>query len=75
MTGILDKFYVEHGIHGARIMARSKQLTTYCVADAEIDVAIQMLKDDLDACGKEMKRLAAIDLRRPIFEGWAKDVE
>ena len=23
MTGILGKFYVEHGIHGARVMARS----------------------------------------------------
>ena len=27
MTGILDKFHVEHGIHGAKVMTRSPQLT------------------------------------------------
>jgi hypothetical protein len=27
MTGILDKFHVEHGIHGTRVIARSNQLT------------------------------------------------
>ena len=47
MTGILDKFHVEHGIHGARVMARALQLTGGCITDGEIDTAIQMLKDDL----------------------------
>ena len=70
MTGILDKFYVEHGIHGARVMARSQQLTTGCIADGEIDTAIQMLKDDLDACAKEMKRLVEVNRRGSLFEGW-----
>jgi hypothetical protein len=34
-----------------------------------------MLKDDLDACAREMKRLTAIDRRGALFEGWpsAKD--
>lgn len=40
MTGILDKFVVEHGLHGARVMARTNQLTGDCVADDEIDTAI-----------------------------------
>lgn len=70
MTGILDKFHVEHGIHGARVMARLNQLTGDCVADGEIDAAIQMLKDDLDACAREMKRLVALDRRGSLFEGW-----
>ena len=70
MTGILDKFYVEHGIHGSKLMARSHQLTAGCVADDEIDVAIQMLKDDLDACAKEMKRLVELNRRGSLFEGW-----
>jgi hypothetical protein len=74
MTGILDKFHVEHGIHGTRVLARSNQLTSYCTADDEIDGAIQMLKDDLDACAKEMKRLVKIDARGSMFEGWAADV-
>ena len=73
MTGILDKFYVEHGIHGARVMAHSHQLTSNCLADGEIDTAIQMLKDDLDACAKEMKRLVAVNLRGALFEGWPAD--
>ena len=43
MTGILNKFHVEHGIHGARVMARPDQLTPNCASDDEIDTCIQML--------------------------------
>jgi hypothetical protein len=72
MTGILDKFHVEHGIYGARVMARSHQLTGNCTDDSEIDTAIEMLKDDLDACAKEMKRLVKVN-RASLFEGWPSD--
>ncbi len=70
MTGILDKFHVEHGIHGAKVLARSNQLTSDCSADDEIDAAIQMLKDDLDACAREMKRIVELNRRGALFEGW-----
>ena len=70
MTGILDKFHVEYGSHGARVLARSHQLTGECLADDEIDTAIQMLKDDLDACAREMKRLVELNQRGSLFEGW-----
>ena len=70
MTGILDRFHVEHGIHGARVMARSLQLTGSCLEEREIDEAIEMLKDDLDACAREMKRLAELESRGAFFEGW-----
>ena len=70
MTGILDKFHVEHGTHGAKVMTRSHQLTGDCIADSEIDSAIQMLKDDLDACAREMKRLVDVNRRGSLFEGW-----
>jgi hypothetical protein len=70
MTGILDKFYIEHGTHGARVMSRSQQLTADCNTDEQIDDAIQMLKDDLDACGREMKRRVALSGRGSLFEGW-----
>jgi hypothetical protein len=73
MTGILNKFHVEHGVHGARVMARSNQLTSHCTDDAEIDTAIQMLKDDLDACGREMKRLIEVNARGEVFAGWPSD--
>jgi hypothetical protein len=72
MTGILDKFYVEHGIYGARIMARSLQLTGSFLGDEEIDTAVAMLKDDLDACSKEAKRLLKVN-RASLFEGWPGD--
>jgi hypothetical protein len=75
MTGILDKFHVEHGIHGTRVLARSLQLSSYCQDEADIDTAIQMLKDDLDACGREMKRLADIERRGALFEGWPTGVD
>ena len=70
MTGILNKFHVEHGIHGARVIARAHQLTGDCITDDEIDSAIQMLRDDLDACAREMKRLVAVNRRGSLFEGW-----
>ncbi len=75
MAGILGKFHVEHNAHGVRVSARSHHLTNECSADSEIDAAIQMLKDDLNSCGREMKRLVAIDRRGSLFEGWpsAKD--
>lgn len=74
MTGILDKFHVEHGIHGARVLARSQPLTAYCTDDGDVDGAIQLLKDDLDACAREMKRLIEVNSRGALFEGWAMDV-
>jgi hypothetical protein len=70
MTGVLGKFQVEHGSYCARVTARAHQLTRDCSSDAEIDSAIQMLKDDLDACAREMKRLIALDRRGSLFEGW-----
>ena len=73
MTGILGKFHVEHNIHGARVMARSFQLTSDSTDDDEIDTTIQMLKDDLDACAKEMKRLVKVNRRGSLFEGWPID--
>jgi hypothetical protein len=72
MTGILDKFHVEHGIYGARVMARSPQLTGSCTSDEEIDTVVAMLKDDLDACAKEAKRLLKVN-RASLFEGWPGD--
>lgn len=70
MTGILGKFHVEHDLHGARLIARSQQLTSSCSTEDAIDNAVQMLKDDLDACAREMKRLLVIDRRGSLFEGW-----
>jgi hypothetical protein len=68
MTGILDKFYVEHGPYGAKVMARTSQLTGP-IADDEIEETIQLLKDDLDACAKEITRVVKAN-RASLFEGW-----
>ena len=42
---------------------------------AKSTAPIQMLKDDLDACARAMKRLLEINRRGALFEGWpsAKD--
>lgn len=70
MTGILDKFFVEHGVQGARVMTRSQQLTPPCQSDEEIDATIEQLIDDLEACAREMKRLVKINRSASLFEGW-----
>ena len=75
MTGILNKFYVEHDIHGARLMARSHELVSDCATDDEIDSRIRMLKDDLDTCASELKRFVAMDRRGSLFEGWPPESE
>ena len=72
MSGILDKFHVDHGVHGARVLARSNQLSGYCRSEREIDATIEMLKDDLDACARDMKRLVELNGRGSLFEGWPK---
>jgi hypothetical protein len=72
MAGVLDKFYAEYSIHGARATARTLQLTPGCRSDSEIDTYIQMLKDDLDLCAKDMKRLITLNNRGALFEGWPK---
>jgi len=74
MTGILDKVHVEHGANGFRVLARSQQLTGYCTDAADVDEAIAMLKGDLDACAREMKRLIEVNSRGSMFEGWAAEV-
>ena len=71
MAGILDKFNIEHGPYGAKVMARTPQLTGPIMAN-EIDEMIQTLKDDLDACAKEMKRVSQLN-RASIFEGWSAE--
>lgn len=73
MSGILDKFYVEHGAHGSRVLARSLQLTSYLSDDDNIDTMIDLLKEDLDACAREIKRVARINARSALFEGWGAD--
>jgi len=70
MTGILGKFYVEHGIQGARVMTRSRQLSAGCRSDDEIDTNIELLIDGLEACAREMKRLVKINRGQSLFEGW-----
>jgi hypothetical protein len=73
MAGITGKFQVEHNVHGAKVVARSPQLTTECTEDNEIDTAIRMLKDDLEACASEMKRLVKVNRSGSLFEGWPSD--
>ena len=73
MTGIIEKFHVEHGVHGARVLARSLEVTGYFTEEKAIDAAIALLKDDLDACGREMKRLLERNHRGALFEGWPNE--
>ena len=75
MTGILDKFFVEHAAHGAKVMVRSFQLTANCRSEEEIDAAIDLAIDDLEACRREMKRRVALDHRGSMFEGWVTSAE
>ncbi len=67
MTGKLDKFYIEYGIHGATLNVTSLRLTPGCLADGEIDWYVDALQADLEACRREMKR-RAIKEKDAIFQ-------
>jgi hypothetical protein len=67
MTGKLGKFYVDCGVHGARVMTTSLTLTPNCIAE-EIDTNIELLKADLDACADEMKRQLRAQRATPMFD-------
>jgi hypothetical protein len=75
MTGIIDKFHVEHSVHGARVLSRSLEITGFLTDANAIDAAIALLKDDLDACGREMKRVLELNHRGALFEGWPKGAD
>ena len=63
------------GSNGARVLARTQPLTGSLPRTMrDIDTAIQMLKDDLDACAPRMKRLIEVNSRGALFEGWAADI-
>ena len=64
----LNGTMIEIGNNG--VMTRSLQLTAGCRSDDEIDAAIELLIDDLEACAKEMKRLVKINHSGSLFEGW-----
>lgn len=73
MSGILDKFHVEHGSQGTRLLARSLSLTNFLADEQNIDTVVALLKDDLDACAREMKRLTRLNNRGALFEGWGAE--
>ena len=52
------KFEIEYGIHGASVVAKADRLTVNCLADGEIDFAVDALIADLERCRREMKRRA-----------------
>lgn len=66
------KFEIEYGIHGAAVAASVKRLTVNCLADGEIDFAIDSLVADLERCRSEMKRKAIKEkdaIFRKTFDG------
>lgn len=52
------KFEIEYGIHGAAVVTKVERLTVNCLADGEIDFAVDALIADLERCRREMKRCA-----------------
>ena len=61
-----SKFEIKYGIHGGSIVAKTNRLTVNCLADGEIDFAVDALIADLEKCRREMKR-SAIKKKDAIF--------
>ena len=48
-------------------------MTGFLTDEQNIDTMVELLKDDLDACAREMKRLVRIESRGALFEGWGAE--
>lgn len=54
--------------NGARVTTARDPLTGGCLSDREVDAAVRLLKEDLDAVAKRMKAPIRQQQQRPIFE-------
>ncbi len=69
MAKTVQAFDFQIDIHGARVVAARApdRLCAGCKSDGEIDANIQLLKDDLDAVAKRMRRAIREQTKQPIL--------
>ena len=60
------KFEIKYCIHGGSIFAKANRLTDNCLADGEIDSAVDALIAELEKCRRKMKQ-SAIKEKDAIF--------
>lgn len=64
----LGAFEFEIDIHGARVVAARKSLSSSALSDGELEWQIQALKNDLDALLPKMKQAIREQQAKPILE-------
>lgn len=66
---MVQVFDFEIDVHGARVVVRREPLCPGCLSDGTIDANIQLLKDNLDDVGKQMKAAIRKQAEQSDFTG------
>ena len=67
MVDTVRVFDFQVNMHGARVVSKGNPLCPRCLTDGEIDANIKLLKEDLDAVARRMKKAAARQRKKPFF--------
>ena len=60
-------FDFEIDIYGARVVVRKEPLCLGCMSDGEVDLQINLLKENLDDVAKRMKEAIRKQAKKPQF--------
>ena len=60
-------FDFEIDIYGARVVVRKEPLCLGCMSDGEVDLQINLLKENLDDVAKRMKEAIRKQAKKPLF--------
>src|SRR5690348_15179624 len=67
MANTIRSFDFKIDIHGAFVVPARSLLCPGCLTDSEIDLQIELLKDDLDAVARRMKKAIRKQAKRPLI--------
>jgi hypothetical protein len=66
MAGTVQVFGFEFDFNGAYVVVRREPICNACLSESEVDAQIELLKEDLDAVAKQMKKAIRDHAQRPL---------
>lgn len=66
MAGTVHVFGFEYDFNGAYVVVRREPICNACLSDSEVDAQMRLLKEDLDAVAKQMKKAIRDNAKRPL---------
>lgn len=70
MGNATEVFGYDIDIHGARVVVSGLPICNACLSGEEVNAQIRLLKADLDAVARRMKREIRMQKEMPVFDGY-----